>query len=47
MELDPIPGPIVGQGHLSYSMEIDVGALGGTTEVTLTPNHNLPALTAR
>ena len=33
--------PIQGQGELSYLMEITPGALGGTTEVRVVPNHGL------
>ena len=35
------PQPIPGQGELSYRMEAAVGALGGTTEVRVIPNHGL------
>lgn len=35
------PQPIQGQGELTYTMEIAVGNLGGTTEVRVTPNHGL------
>ena len=32
--------PEIGRGDLTYSMEITAGALGGTTTVQITPNHN-------
>ena len=32
--------PEVGRGDLTYSMDITAGALGGTTRVQITPNHN-------
>ena len=34
------PQPEVGRGDLTYSMAITAGALGGTTRVQITPNHN-------
>ena len=38
--IDPDTQPEVGRGDLTYSMAIAVGALGGTTAVQITPNHN-------
>ena len=38
---------IVGDGDLTYSMEIVAGALGGNTVVTVSPNHNLSSVGAR
>ena len=32
--------PEIGRGDLTYSMAITAGALGGTTTVQITPNHN-------
>ena len=34
------PQPEVGRGDLTYTMAITAGALGGTTRVQITPNHN-------
>ena len=39
--------PVEGTGFLSYSMSINVGAPGGTTDVTITPNHNFDAIGLR
>ena len=36
-----------GNGALSYSMDIEPGVPGGTTEVTMTPNFNFPGISAR
>ena len=30
-----------GEGNLSYDMAIQMGGLGGTTQVTISPNHQL------
>ena len=35
------PQPVQAQGELSYSMEVTVGELGGTTQVRVVPNHGL------
>ena len=40
MTIDPDTQPEVGRGDLTYSMAITAGALGGTTTVQITPNHN-------
>ena len=40
MTVEPESQPEVGRGDLNYSMTIAAGALGGTTEVQITPNHN-------
>ena len=32
--------PVVGTGDLTYSMDVTVGALGGNTQVEITPNHS-------
>ena len=39
--------PVEGTGSLSYSMSINVGAPGGITEVTITPNHNFDEIGSR
>ena len=31
---------ISGEGDLTYRMDIVAGALGGNTEITISPNHN-------
>ena len=36
--------PVVGQGDLSYRMEVTVGQLGGTTRVQISPNHELTGI---
>ena len=38
------PQPIVGQGELSYRMEVNVGQLGGTTQVRIIPNHDISGI---
>ena len=38
------PQPIVGEGDLSYNMEVTVGQLGGTTRVRILPEHSLPGI---
>lgn len=40
MIIDPDAQPEVGRGDFTYSMAINVGALGGTTAVQITPNHS-------
>ena len=39
--------PITGEGDLTYRMEIEVGALGGDTEITISPNHNISGISPR
>ena len=39
--------PLEGTGDLSYSMLINVGGPGGTTGVTITPNHNIDEIAPR
>ena len=39
--------PEVGRGDLTYSMQVDVGSLGGTTKVQITPNHSFDRVGAR
>ena len=43
MSIDPVDqDPIVGTGTLSYTMTVDVpSGVGGTTTVTISPNHGL------
>ena len=40
MSIDPDVQPEEGRGDLTYSMQVEVGSLGGTTKVQITPNHN-------
>ena len=40
MSVNPDVQPEVGRGDLTYSMQVDVGSLGGTTTVQITPNHS-------
>ena len=37
----------VGNGALTYDMDIEAGHLGGITEVTMTPNFGFPGISAR
>ena len=39
--------PEVGRGDLAYSLAITGGALGGTTTVQITPNHDFGEVGAR
>ena len=40
--------PIIGTGDLTYRMEIGDGiTLGGDTEITISPNHNLSGIGPR
>ena len=45
MSIDPTPtpGPIIGTGNISYQMDVQLPAsgVGGTTTVTVRPQHNL------
>ena len=36
--------PIEGQGELSYRMEVNVGYVGGTTQVRIIPNHDISGI---
>ena len=47
MTIDLDVQPEVGRGDLTYSMAITAGALGGTTTVEITPNHNFGEVGAR
>ena len=40
VSVNPDVQPEVGRGDLTYSMQVDVGSLGGTTKVQITPNHS-------
>ena len=40
MTIESDEQPEVGRGDLTYSLAITAGALGGTTTVQITPNHN-------
>ena len=39
--------PTVGTGYLSYTMAIVGGALGGNTELTISPNHAISGISPR
>ena len=41
------PVAVEGTGDLSYSMSINVGGPGGSTDVTITPNHNFGQIAPR
>ena len=45
--IDTPTDAVVGTGDLTYSMEINVGGPGGTTDVTITPNHNFDEIAPR
>ena len=34
------PQPVIGNGQLAYDLNIDVGNVGGTSVVTISPNHS-------
>ena len=38
---------VEGTGDLSYTMSINVGGPGGTTEVTIAPNHHIDEVAPR
>ena len=38
---------ISGEGDLTYRMEIVAGALGGNTEIAISPNHNISGISPR
>ena len=38
---------IEGNGDLTYSMNVDVGHLGGTSEVIISPNHDISGIAAK
>ena len=39
--------PTVGTGDLSYTMTIVAGALGGNTDITISPNHAISGISPR
>ena len=43
----PTSGPIVGNGDLTYNMQVNPGVLGGNTYITISPNHNLSGISPR
>ena len=45
--IDTPTDAIEGTGDLSYSMSINVGGPGGTTEVTIAPNYNFDEIAPR
>ena len=45
--IDTPTDAVEGTGDLSYTMSIDVGGPGGTTEVTISPNHNFDEVAPR
>ena len=43
----PTDTPIVNTGNLSYDMSVNVGGyVGGSTTITITPNHSLDQIAA-
>ena len=38
---------IIGNGVLTYNMNISAGRLGGNSQVTITPTHNIAGVGAR
>ena len=45
--IDTPTDAIEGTGEFTYSMSINVGGPGGTTEVRITPNHNFDEIAPR
>ena len=45
--IDTPTDALEGTGELSYSVSINVGGPGGTTDVTITPNHNIDEISPR
>ena len=39
--------PIIGNGDLTYSMNIAAGELGGNSQVTISPTHDIAGVGAR
>ena len=39
--------PIIGNGDLTYTMNIAAGILGGNSQVTISPTHNISGVGAR
>ena len=45
--IDTPTDAVEGTGELSYSMSINVGGPGGTTDVIITPNHGFNQIAPR
>ena len=43
----PETGPTVGNGDLTYTMEVNPGILGGTTDVTISSSHSISGISPR
>ena len=44
----PAPiGPTIGSGDLTYNMDVVAGTLGGTTQVTISPNFSVDGISPR
>ena len=45
MTVGPFPTqPIIGEGDFDYTMDVQVGSLGGTTNVSINANHNFDGI---
>ena len=45
MNIGPIPtDPVVGEGDFHYTMNVQVGNLGGTTNIDFIANHNFDGI---
>ena len=45
MTVGPFPTqPIIGEGNFDYTMDVQVGSLGGTTNVSINANHNFDGI---
>ena len=45
MTVGPFPTqPIIGEGDFDYTMDVQVGNLGGTTNVSINANHNFDGI---
>ena len=45
--IDTPTDAVEGTGDLSYAMSINVGGPGGTTNVSITPNHSFDEISPR
>ena len=45
--IDTPTDAVEGTGDLTYTMSIDVGGPGGTTDVTISPNHSFEEIAPR
>jgi len=45
--IDPPTDAVEGTGDLTYTMSINVGGPGGTTDVTISPNHRFEEIAPR